>query len=49
MFGFYGYAFYFGGMMRWASDEWFINDYTGKRYTGGEVIGIMFMILFAIF
>jgi len=49
MFGFYAYAFYFGGMMRWNPDEWFINDYTGKRYTGGEVMGIMFMILFGIF
>jgi len=49
MFGFYAYAFFFGGLMRWSPDEWFINDYTDKRYTGGEIIGIMFMILFGIF
>jgi len=49
MFGFYGYAFFFGGLMRWTTDDWAINDYTGKKYNGGQIIGIMFMILFGIF
>jgi ABC-type multidrug transport system fused ATPase/permease subunit len=49
IFGFYAYAFYFGAMMRWSPDKWFINDYTNERYTGGEIMGIIFMILFGIF
>lgn len=49
MFGFYAYAFYFGGMLRWSKEEWMINDLTGKRYTGGEIMGIMFSVLFGIF
>lgn len=49
IFGFYGYAFYFGGMFRTSNDPWFINDMTEKRYTGGEVLGILFMILQAMF
>lgn len=49
MFGFYAYAFWFAGLFRWSPDTWYINDYTDKRYTGGEAIGIMFMILFGIF
>lgn len=35
--------------MRWTTDDWAINDYTGKKYNGGQIIGIMFMILFGIF
>jgi len=46
---FYGYAFFFGGMLRWSPDENLINDYTGKKYTGGEVIGILFCVLFGMF
>jgi hypothetical protein len=49
MFGFYGYAFYFGAMFRYKDDEWFMNDTTGKKYTGGDVLAIMFMIMFGIF
>lgn len=49
MFGFYAYAFWFGGMLRWSPDPWTINDFTGEKYTGGEIIGIMFSIMFGIF
>jgi hypothetical protein len=49
MFGFYGYAFFFGGLLRWSPDEWMVNDFTGERYTGGEIMGIMFSIMFGIF
>jgi ATP-binding cassette subfamily B (MDR/TAP) protein 1 len=49
MFGFYAYAFYFGGMFRYNTGEWWSNAYTGKKYTGGDVMAIMFMILFGIF
>ena len=46
--GFYAYSFYFGGFCRWTDDDWFINPTTDKKYTGGEVMGIMFMIMFGI-
>ena len=46
--GFYAYSFYFGGFCRWTDDDWFINPRTDKKYTGGEIIGLMFMIMFAI-
>jgi hypothetical protein len=49
MFGFYAYAFWFGGMLRWSPDAWTVNDFTGEKYTGGEIIGIMFSIMFGIF
>lgn len=48
IFGFYAYAFYFGGMFRWSTDEWFFNETTGKKYAGGEIVGIMFMIMISI-
>jgi ABC-type multidrug transport system fused ATPase/permease subunit len=48
IFGFYAYAFFFGGMFRYEEDEWWINDYTGERYSGGDVMAIMFMIMFGI-
>jgi hypothetical protein len=49
MFGFYGYAFFFGGIFRTSEDEWFFKDFEKKeRYTGGDVIGVMFMILIGI-
>jgi hypothetical protein len=49
IFGFYAYAFFFGGLFRTSKDEWFINDQTEEPYTGGQVCGIMFMILNALF
>lgn len=49
MFGFYGYAFYWGGLLRWSPDKWVLNDFTGERYSGGEVIGIMFCIMMGMF
>jgi len=49
MFGFYAYAFFFGGLLRWSPDIWTINSYTGTRYTGGELIGIMFMVITGMF
>ena len=49
MFGFYGYAFFFGGMLRWGNEPWMINDFTGEKYTGGEIMGILFSVMFGIF
>jgi hypothetical protein len=49
MVGFYGYAFFFGGVLRDADGGWAINDKTGKIYSGGEVIGIMFCVLIGVF
>jgi len=49
IFGFYAYAFFMGGMLRWSPDRFWINDYSGDRYTGGQVIGIIFMVMFGIF
>ena len=49
MFGFYAYAFWFGGLLRWTPEAWAINDFTDERYTGGEIMGIMFSIMFGIF
>lgn len=48
IFGFYAYSFYFGGVLRWSPDLFWRNDLTGNRYTGGEVMGIMFMVMFGI-
>lgn len=49
IFGFYAYSFFFGGMFRWNEDEWFSeNAFTGKRYTGGDVMGIMFMLIMGV-
>lgn len=42
-FGFYAYAFYFGGMLRWEEVR---EGPDNKLYTGGRVIGIMFCIVF---
>lgn len=49
MIGFYGYAFFFGGVLRASEGTWAINDKTGKLYTGGEVIGILFCVLIGVF
>jgi len=49
IFGFYAYAFFFAGLFRWSPDKWFINDRTEEKYTGGDSMAIMFMVLFGIF
>ena len=41
IYGFYGYSLYFGGVLRW--NEIKEND---KIYSGGQVLGIMFCIMF---
>ena len=35
-------------MFRLSTDEWFLNDTTGNKYGGGEIVGIMFMIMISI-
>ena len=42
IFGFYGYAFYWGGYLRYNK---VINDKTGEPYAGGSVMGIMFSVI----
>ena len=41
IYGFYGYSFYFGGMLRWEK----VERGDGKLYSGGTVISIMFCIM----
>ena len=47
MFGFYSYAFFVGGLLRWSPEEWTLNG--DHAYTGGELIGIIFSVLTATF
>ena len=46
MFGFYGYSLFFGGFLRWNQ---VMNETTGSVYTGGQVLTIMFSVMFGAF
>ena len=39
---FYGYCFFWGGYLKY---NFVKNDLTGKIYTGGETMGIMFSVV----
>ena len=49
MLGFYGYSFFFGGVLKTAGGTWALNNFTGEPYSGGEIIGIMFSVLIGVF
>ena len=46
IFSFYAYCFYWSGYLRYHK---VINSKTGKLYSGGDTIGILFSVVTAVF
>jgi len=46
MFGFYAYSLFFGGYLRWTETD---NPTMGHVYTGGEILSVMFSVMFGAF